>query len=365
MTWWFDGQVAVGRVEVDPAGSGRPHRAPRVRCVGADEPGPAGRREGLDVAAHVARRQSDRPQAPHREVGEVLAHTAARREHARQRRRHVGEPGVELERLEDVAAQRVGRRRRSTATGRERPRGDAAQRDAEIVQVDERRRRPEEAGVDRDRRRRRRRAGRPPLPRRVVDGYRVGRPDRPCSSAMIVTARWSSCRPNWWTRLPNASTYESASEGGGSSVTVASLTRCQGVGRGTRQATVYPSVIGRPVPVRGAVHDAVARRSSRRHRPIRRCRRSAASGSATPATRTSARRRACRAPRSPHAPPAAARRSGSARVARARSATSTPAAHSPSSACRRSRSIAVASERGLLSSCSSSAIAASRSTSLR
>ena len=51
-------QVVVRRVEVDPALLGHPHRAPRVRRVGADQARAAGRRVGLDVPAHVARREA-------------------------------------------------------------------------------------------------------------------------------------------------------------------------------------------------------------------------------------------------------------------------------------------------------------------
>ena len=74
------GDVAIGhepvvrRIEVYPAGVRNEHRRPRVRHVGADEPGLAGRGNRLEVAADVATGEPDGPQTADGQVGEVLAH---------------------------------------------------------------------------------------------------------------------------------------------------------------------------------------------------------------------------------------------------------------------------------------------------
>ena len=68
---------AVGRVEVDPAPAGDVQPHPGVGGVGPHQPGQAGRRGGLQVAADVAGAQAQRAQRPGQDVGEVLAHAPA------------------------------------------------------------------------------------------------------------------------------------------------------------------------------------------------------------------------------------------------------------------------------------------------
>ena len=78
-----DGDVAVAgeeivrRVSVDPAMTGTPHGEPGVRGIRADQPRLARRRQRLEVAADVARRQAERAQAGDGEVREILADAAA------------------------------------------------------------------------------------------------------------------------------------------------------------------------------------------------------------------------------------------------------------------------------------------------
>ena len=123
------------------------HTEHHARGVGTDQTLLARRRGGLDVAAHVPPRQPDRPQAADRQMGEVLAHTAARCEHAPQRRRHVREAGVEPERLIDVQAQRANRGDDRAPGVNER--AAMLRNDTEVGEIDEGRRRPEEPGVPR------------------------------------------------------------------------------------------------------------------------------------------------------------------------------------------------------------------------
>src|SRR5215211_2530565 len=59
----IDGHAVVGRVGVDPAEARYVQRDPRVRGVDADEAWLVRRRRGLDIAAHVACRQAERPEA--------------------------------------------------------------------------------------------------------------------------------------------------------------------------------------------------------------------------------------------------------------------------------------------------------------
>ena len=102
------GALAVGRVEVEPAGLGVVHREPGVGGVRAAQLLLPRRRQGLQVAADVARRDARAPEGGDGEMGEVLADAAARLEHRLDGRDEARELRVVLERLVDVTHQRLG-----------------------------------------------------------------------------------------------------------------------------------------------------------------------------------------------------------------------------------------------------------------
>ena len=67
----------VGGVHIDPADSRAIGRNPRMRSIGADESGLAGRRVGAQIATHVARRKIQGAKAGDLHVGEILTDAAA------------------------------------------------------------------------------------------------------------------------------------------------------------------------------------------------------------------------------------------------------------------------------------------------
>ena len=246
--------------------------------------------------------------------------------------------------------------------GRERAGGDAPQRHAEVGEVDERRRRTEEPGAQRHVAARLVELRDHVLPRRVVRGA-GGVATSTTLCAVIVSARCNSCTPNSCTRFPNASRYESCSDGGGSSCTTDSTTCCQ-LGRARHQAR-HRVAVGhrRAVLVGGPMLDLEAAHGARGHdvsdlgraQHDRRHRRREPALDHTHAglVDDGPRRRQQLAERQRKRSP---RPLGAARAR--------PASRSPT-AWRSSRSIAETSERGLVSSWISSEIAASSSTSLR
>jgi len=73
---FFLGHAVVGRIEFRPASAGYVYRQPGVRRIGSDQAGLARRRQGFQIAADVARRQSQISQAGDHQVGEILANAA-------------------------------------------------------------------------------------------------------------------------------------------------------------------------------------------------------------------------------------------------------------------------------------------------
>src|SRR5258706_15888104 len=63
----------IGGVDIDPAEAMAIKRNPGVGCVSAGKSFLAGRRIGFQITAHVAGRQTERPEATNLDVGEVLA----------------------------------------------------------------------------------------------------------------------------------------------------------------------------------------------------------------------------------------------------------------------------------------------------
>ena len=190
----------------------------------------------LDVAAHVPGGQPEHPQRADREVGEVLAHAAPRRQHRGERRRHLRERRVVLELIVDDRAQRPRRFDHGTAAVRTPGwRGQRARPDH----------------------RHRRRSGTPPAngrtsraaaPRSSVtpaatSSHAGPSPSsirgRTATSDVAATVSVSCCRwmPNWSTWLPNTSLRRDRSSGSGSTTTSTCSTRCSGVPRGVTTAS--------------------------------------------------------------------------------------------------------------------------------
>src|SRR6185295_9078426 len=71
------GRHVVGRIEVDPAQAVAVEGNPGVRGVGAGELGLARGRDGVDVAAHVARGNAKGTEGHNLQVRKILADAAA------------------------------------------------------------------------------------------------------------------------------------------------------------------------------------------------------------------------------------------------------------------------------------------------
>src|SRR5688572_15485040 len=102
-----------------------------MRRVGTLQLRLSGWRIGLEIPAHIARRESHRSRAADVEVREVLTHATTMLEYVAERRRHIGEPRVEDEvgedpprkvtqRIDDIAL-RTETRSRIVRQGRRRP----------------------------------------------------------------------------------------------------------------------------------------------------------------------------------------------------------------------------------------------------
>ena len=79
----------VGRVQVNGAQSRTVDGHPGVRSVGSNESFPIGWSNGLQITAHVTRRQTDGAEAGNLEMGEVLTNTSPFLKDFLYRRRHL------------------------------------------------------------------------------------------------------------------------------------------------------------------------------------------------------------------------------------------------------------------------------------
>ncbi len=217
----------VGRIEADPAVLGtQPAADPGMARVGAAPRGSARRRTGADVAGDVARRQAERAQRGDHQVGEVLAHPGALREHAHDRRGDAGGAGTEHEVAPDARGEVEQAREHRLARRETRGR----------VVPGCRLRRRHRTGEDELRRLAPHRRGHAPLPtpgwqrRRAAAAARP--PPPPPASPQIARAadRGTASRPH----CRNSPARVTTRDGSGAAVMCAASTRCPGRARGLR-----------------------------------------------------------------------------------------------------------------------------------
>ena len=113
------GQQVVCRIDVDPSAAGTVDGQPRMRRIAADQFRAAWRRDGLDVAADVARGEAHEAQARDAQTREVLTHSAPQPQHVAQRGRDRRRVRVERE-IRVNAAGEIQNAFEQRASGRER-----------------------------------------------------------------------------------------------------------------------------------------------------------------------------------------------------------------------------------------------------